>query len=40
VCKGCEHGNNANVSFPSIESRSKGIFDLIHSDVSGPMSVD
>jgi len=39
VWKGCEHGNNANISFPSIESRSKGIFDLIHSDVSGLISL-
>jgi hypothetical protein len=27
------------VSFSSTESRSKGISDLIHSNVSGPMSV-
>jgi hypothetical protein len=30
---------NAKVTFPSSESRSKGILDLIHSDVSGIMSV-
>lgn len=31
--------HNLKVVFPSSESRSKGILDLIHSDVSGLMSV-
>jgi hypothetical protein len=39
VCRGCALGKNAKASFPSNESRSKGILDLIHSDVCGPMSV-
>jgi hypothetical protein len=39
MCKGCALGKNANVIFPSRESRSKGILDLINSNVSGPMSV-
>jgi hypothetical protein len=39
VCIGCARGNNAKVAFPSSESRSKGILDLVHSDVSGPMSM-
>jgi hypothetical protein len=39
MCRGCALGKNAKVAFPSSESRSKGILDLIHSDVSGPMSV-
>jgi hypothetical protein len=40
VSKGCSLGKNAKVSFPSNESSSKGILDLIHSDVSGTMSVE
>jgi hypothetical protein len=39
VCRGCALGKNAKDSFPSNESRSKGILDLIHSYVSGSMSV-
>jgi hypothetical protein len=39
MCKGCALGKNANAIFPRSESRSKGILDLIHSNVSGPMSV-
>jgi hypothetical protein len=39
VCKGCALGKNVKASFPSSETRSKGILDLIHSDVGGPMSV-
>jgi hypothetical protein len=35
VCRGCALGNNAKVGFPSNESRSKVILDLINSDVSG-----
>ena len=37
VCKGCALGKYANEAFPSSENRSKGILDLIHSDVGGPM---
>ena len=39
VCRGCALGKNAKASFPSSENRSKGILDLLHSDVSGPMSI-
>jgi hypothetical protein len=39
VCIGCALENNAKVAFPRNESRSKGILDLIHSDVSGIMLV-
>jgi hypothetical protein len=38
VCRGCALGKNAKAAFPSSESRSKGILDLIHSYVSGSMS--
>jgi hypothetical protein len=37
VCKGCALGKNIKKAFPSSENRSKGILDLIHSDVCGPM---
>jgi hypothetical protein len=40
VCRGCDIGKNVKAPFPSSETRSKGILDLIHSDVGGPMSVD
>jgi hypothetical protein len=39
VCRGCTLGKHAKVAFPSNEHRSKGILDLVHSDVCGPMSV-
>jgi hypothetical protein len=39
VCRGCALGKNAKDAFPSNESRSKGILDLIHSNVCGSMSV-
>jgi hypothetical protein len=39
VCKGCALGNNAKDDFPSTESRYEGILDLIHSYVSGMISV-
>jgi hypothetical protein len=38
-CKGCALGKYARRAFPSSEHRSKGILDLIHLDVCGPMSV-
>ena len=38
ICKGCVLGKNIKKSFPTSNSRSKGILDLIHSDVCGPMS--
>ena len=39
VCRGCALGKNIKTPFPINENRSKGILDLIHSDVCGPMSV-
>jgi hypothetical protein len=38
VYRGCALGKNVKVPFPSNETRSKGILDLIHSDMGGPMS--
>jgi hypothetical protein len=38
--KGCALGKNSKDAFPSSESRSKGILDLIHSHVNGPMLVE
>jgi hypothetical protein len=39
VCRVCTLGKHAKVSFPSIEHRSKGILDLVHSNVCGPLPV-
>ena len=39
VCRGCALGNNTKGSFPKSESRSKGIVDLIHSDLCGPKTI-
>jgi transposase InsO family protein len=39
ICRGCALGKNAKGYFPSSDSRSKGILDLVHSDVCGPMTV-
>ena len=38
VCKGCEKGKNTKNTFPSSESKTKGIFEIIHSDLCGMMS--
>ena len=38
ICKGCVQGKNAKKTFPSSESKAKGILEIIHSDVCGPMS--
>ena len=38
VCKGCAKGKNIKKTFPSSESKEKGILEIIHSDVCGPMS--
>ena len=38
VCKGCAKGKNTKKTFPSSESKAKGILEIIHSDVCGPMS--
>jgi transposase InsO family protein len=39
MCRGCAIDKNAKATFPRNESRSKGILDLIHSDVCGPILV-
>jgi IS30 family transposase len=38
VCKGCALAKYTKTVFPSSDSRSNGILDLIHSNVYGPMS--
>jgi hypothetical protein len=38
VCKGCALGKYAKTTFPSSDSRSKGILDLVHSNVCRPKS--
>ena len=38
VCKGCAKGKNTEKAFPSSKSKAKGILEIIHSDVCGPMS--
>jgi hypothetical protein len=39
VCKGCAQGKNMKKPFPSSDSKAKGVLDIIHLDVCGPMSV-
>ena len=38
VCKGCAKGKNTKNTFPSSKSKAKGILEIIHSDVCGPIS--
>ena len=38
VCKGCAKGKNTKKTFPSSETKVKGILEIIHSDVCDPMS--
>ena len=38
VYKGCAKGKNTKKTFPNSESKSKGILEIIHFDVCGPMS--
>ena len=38
VCKGCVKGKNTKKTFPSNESKAKGVLEIIHSNVCGPMS--
>ena len=38
ICRDCALGNNVKNNFPSISSISKGILELIHLYVCGPMS--
>ena len=37
VCKGCVLGKFAKASFPRSDTRSKGVLDLVHSEVCGPI---
>jgi len=37
VCKGCALGKYTRAPFPKSDDRSKGILDLIHTDICGPM---
>jgi hypothetical protein len=39
ICRGCSLGKNAKGSFPGSDNRSKGILDLVHSDLCGPMTM-
>jgi hypothetical protein len=39
ICRGCALGKNSKGSFPNSDSRSKGILDLVHTDLCGPMTV-
>jgi hypothetical protein len=39
VCRGCTLGKYTKTVFPSSDSRSVGVLDLIHTDVCGPMSL-
>jgi hypothetical protein len=39
VCKGCSLGKNTKGSFTRSDSRSKGVLDIIHSDVCGQMTM-
>ena len=36
--KGCAQGKNVKSPFPSSDSEAKGILDIVHSDVCGPMT--
>ena len=38
ICKGCAQGKNVKKTFLSNESKAKGILEIVHSDVCGPMS--
>ena len=38
VCRVCALGNNVKNNSPRIHTRSKGILDLVHSYVCGPLS--
>jgi hypothetical protein len=38
VCKGCAQGKNVKHSFPNNDNRAKGVLDIVHSNICGPMS--
>ena len=37
TCKGCARGKNIKNPFPMSETKTKGMLELIHSDVCGPI---
>ena len=37
ICNGCAQGKNIKNPFPKRDSKTKGVLELIHSDVCGPM---
>ena len=37
ICKGCAQGKNAKKTFPSSERKAKGILEIVHLDVCGPI---
>ena len=39
VCRGCVFGKFVKEYFPRSDTRSKGVLDLVHSDVCGLMSM-
>ena len=39
ICRGCVVGNNFMAYFPSSDNQSKGILDLVHSNVCGLMTI-
>jgi hypothetical protein len=38
ICKGCAQGKNMKSPFPSSDNKAKGVLDIVHSDVCGPMT--
>ena len=38
VCRGCTKGKNVKNPFTSSDNKAKGVLDIIHSDVCGPMA--
>ena len=38
ICKGCKKGKNAKNTFPSSDRKAKGILEIVHLNVCGPMS--
>jgi hypothetical protein len=38
ICKGCAQGKNVKNPFPRSDNKAKGVLDLVHSYVCGPMS--
>ena len=37
ICKGCAQRKKAKKTFPNTETKAKGILQIVHSDVCGPM---